>query len=56
MKVYYLTVEGFVTSDLLLLNLRCVAGYIMREHDIYNISFLSTKNGKICVDSLMNGH
>ena len=56
MKVYYLTIEGFVTSDPLLLNLRCVAGHIIREHDIYNISFLSTKNGKMYVDSLMNGH
>ena len=55
-KAYYSTVEGFVTSDLLLLNLRRVAGHIMRERDMYNISFLSTKNGKACVDSLMNGH
>jgi len=55
-KAYYSTVEGFVTSDPLLLNLRRVAGHIKRERGMYNISFLSTKNGKACGDSLMNGH
>ena len=35
-KVYYLTVEGFLASDSLLLNLRRVAGHIVREHDMYN--------------------
>ena len=33
--VYYSTVEGFVTSDPLLLNLRCVAGHIERERHMY---------------------
>ena len=35
MKVYYLTVERFLTSNPLLLNLRCMVGYIVREHGIY---------------------
>ena len=35
-KAYYLTVEVFLTSNSLLLNLRHVAGHIMREHDMYN--------------------
>ena len=57
MKAYYLTVEGFLTSDLLLLNLRCMAGHIMREHDIYNIEeILEWKNTEMCADTLMNGH
>jgi len=34
-KVYYSTVEEFVTSDPLLLNLRRVAGHITRESDMY---------------------
>ena len=34
-KVYYLTVEGFVTSNPLLLNLRCIADHIKREHHMY---------------------
>ena len=38
MKAYYLTVEGFLTSDPLLLNLRRVAGHITRERDIYNFA------------------
>ena len=37
-KAYYSTVEGFVTSDPLLLNLRRVAGHITRERDIYNFA------------------
>jgi len=53
-KAYYSTVEGFVTSDPLLLNLRRVAGHIMREHDIEGV--LERKNGEACVDGLMNGH
>ena len=53
-KVYYLTVEGFVTSDPLLLNLRRVAGHIERERDMY--VFHGWKNVEACVDSLMNGH
>ena len=55
-NVYYSTVEGFVTSNPLLLNLRRVAGHIMRERDMYNISFLSRKNVEACADTLMNGH
>jgi len=56
-KAYYSTVEGFVTSDPLLLNLRRVVGHIMRERDICDIgSVLERKNGKACVDTLMNGH
>ena len=58
-KVYYLTVEGFVTSDPLLLNLGCVAGHIIRERDMYDFargSFLGDKNGGVCADTLMNGH
>jgi len=34
-KVYYLTVEGFLTGDPLLLNLRCMVGHIEKEHGIY---------------------
>ena len=58
-EVYYLTVEGFLTSDPLQLNLRHVAGHIMRECGMYDFSggyILREKNGKACVDSLMNGH
>ena len=58
-KVYYSTVEGFVTNDPLLLNLRRVAGYITREHDMYVFrgeGFLGRKNTGTCVGSLMNGH
>jgi len=56
-NVYYSTVEGFVTGDPLLLNLRRMAGHITREHDMYDIgSVLERKNGDACVDSLMNGH
>jgi len=58
-KAYYSTVEGFVTSDPLLLNLRRVAGHIMRENEMYNFDdggILERKNGEACVDSLMNGH
>jgi len=53
-KVYYSTVEGFVTSDPLLLNLRRVAGHIERERDMY--VFLDWKNGDACANTLMNGH
>ena len=58
-KVYYSTVEGFVTSDPLLLNLRHVAGHITRERDMHNFSggyILREKNGETCADTLMNGH
>ena len=58
-KAYYLTVEGFVTSDPLLLNLRRVAGHITREHDMYVFrgeGFLGWKIVEACVGSLMNGH
>jgi len=58
-KAYYSTVEGFVTSDPLLLNLRRVAGHITRERDMYDFgvgSVLGRKNRETCVDTLMNGH
>ena len=58
-KAYYSTVEGFVTRDPLLLNLRRVAKHIKREHGLYGGSIsmnLSMKNGKTYVDTLMNGH
>ena len=58
-KAYYSTVEGFVTSDPLLLNLRRVAGHIMRERGMYDFSggyILREKNGETCGDTLMNGH
>jgi len=53
-KAYYSTVEGFVTSDPLLLNLRRVVGHIARERGMYNNigGFLA----ETCGDSLMNGH
>ena len=51
-KAYYLTVEGFVTSDPLLLNLRRVAGHIERERGMYNLGILVGA----CRDTLMNGH
>ena len=58
-KAYYLTVEGFVTGDPLLLNLRRVAGHIKRERDMYVFrggGVLDWKKGEACGDSLMNGH
>jgi len=54
-KVYYSTVEGFVTSNLLLLNLRRVAGHITRERGMY-VRVLDWKNVEACGDTLMNGH
>ena len=56
-KAYYLTVEVFVTSDPLLLNLRRMAGHIERERGMdglgmYNLGILV----ETCGDSLMNGH
>ena len=55
-KAYYSTVEGFVTTDPLLLNLRRVVDHIMRERGMYIRDDLYGKNGKACGDSLMNGH
>ena len=58
-NVYYSTVEGFVTGDPLLLNLRRVAGHITRERDMYVFrggGVLVWKNVDACVDTLMNGH
>ena len=56
-KAYYSTVEGFVTGDPLLLNLRRVAGHIMRERDMYDIGgVLAQGNLEACADTLMNGH
>ena len=54
-KAYYSTVEGFVTSDPLLLNLRRVAGHIKREGGMY-VFRGEQKNGEACADILMNGH
>ena len=50
--VYYSTVEGFLTGDPLLLNLRCVAGHITRECNMYNLGILV----ETCGGTLMNGH
>jgi len=57
-KAYYSTVEGFLTSDPLLLNLRRVAGHIMRERGMYNFDGggVFDKNREACGDTLMNGH
>ena len=56
-KAYYSTVEGFVTSDPLLLNLRRVAGHIARERDIFRGgSVLHMENEEACGDTLTNGH
>ena len=58
-KAYYSTVEGFVTSDPLLLNLRRVAGHIARERDMYVFGggdVLAWENMGACGDTLMNGH
>ena len=56
-KVYYSTVEEFLTSDPLLSNLRHMAGHIMRECNMYNSDsefILCEKNEDVCVDSLIN--
>ena len=48
-----------LTSDLLLSNLRCVAGHIKRERDIYDFNGgfnLYEKNTGTCRDTLVNGH
>jgi len=58
-EAYYLTVEGFITSNLLLLNLRYVADHIERERGMHNFSsgyVLVWKNRDACADTLMNGH
>ena len=55
-KAYYSTVEGFVTGDPLLLNLRRMAGHIERERGVYDIGYILQKNIETCGDSLMNGH
>jgi len=58
-KAYYSTVEGFVTSDPLLLNLRRVAGHITREEGMYVFAgggVLRWTNEQVCADTLMNGH
>ena len=44
-KAYYSTVEGFLASDPLLLNLRRVVGHIETERRIYNMM-------ETCADSL----
>ena len=53
-EAYYSTVEGFLTSDPLLLNLRRVAGYIARERDMYG--GIERESGDACAGTLMNGH
>jgi len=56
-NVYYSTVEGFVTGDPLLLNLRRVAGHIIRERDMYNLDILHADiHADTCANTLMNGH
>jgi len=58
-KAYYLTVEGFLTSNPLLLNLRYLVGHVEREHDIYDFNGgfnLYKRNTRMCEDTLMNGH
>ena len=58
-KAYYSTVEGFLTGDPLLLNLRRVADHITREHDMYNFAggnVLDRTNVEACANTLMNGH
>jgi len=58
-EAYYSTVEGFLTSNPLQLNLRRVAGHIERERGMYDFSggyILWEKNGETCGDTLMNGH
>ena len=58
-KVYYSTVEGFVTSDPPLLNLRRVADHMERERHMYvygGEGFLHMENEEVCGDTLMNGH
>jgi len=48
-----------LTSNSLLLNLRCMAGHIMRERNIYDFNSgfdLYKKNMGTCGDTLMNGH
>ena len=56
-KVYYLTVEIFVTSDSLLLNLRCVAGYITRGCNIYVFGGrVTATNIKAHRDTLKNSY
>jgi len=54
-KAYYLTVEGFVTSDPLLLNLRRVAGHITRERGMYGLG-IDILHVETCANTLMNGH
>ena len=56
-KVYYSTVEGFVTSDPPLLNLRRVADHMKRERHMCVFGgegFLHMENEETCGDTLMN--
>ena len=46
-KAYYSTVEGFLTSDPLQLNLRRVAGHIMRERGMYVFRGEASLNGRM---------
>jgi len=58
-KAYYSTIEGFVTSNPLLLNLKHMAGHITREYDMYIFhsgGILVWKNMDACGDTLMNGY
>ena len=55
-KAYYSTVEGFLTSNPLLSNLRRVTGHIEREFDMYGFVGGSILVVEACGDTLMNGH
>ena len=55
-KAYYSTVEGFLTGDPLLLNLRRVAGHITREYGIFDNGCVFRGNLEACGDTLMDGH
>jgi len=58
-KVYYSTIEVFVTSDSLLLNLRCIVDHMKRECHMYifgSKGFLYMENKEACGNTLMNGY
>ena len=58
-KLYYSTVEGFITGNPLLLNLRYMADHMKRECHMYVFSgegLLHMENEEACGDTLMNGH
>lgn len=57
-KAYYTASEGFLISDSLLLNLRRVAGHILREFHMYGLidQKFFAQNLEACADTLMNDH